>query len=66
MVNLAERKYKVPEAAEVLGISPKSLWNKIGAREIDVYRIGRSVRIGESAIRDVLERGFTPAHRPAA
>jgi excisionase family DNA binding protein len=63
---LSERKYRVPEAAQALGLSVKTVWNKIGQGDISVYRIGRSVRIGESTLRDLLESGFQPARRPAA
>lgn len=64
-VNVHERKFPVPEAAAILGIAPKTLWTWIGERKIAVYRIGRSVRVGESAISGVLESGFTPARRVA-
>lgn len=63
---VSERKYRVPEAAGALGISVKSLWNKIGQGDISVYRIGRSVRITESTLRQILEDGFQPARRPPA
>jgi excisionase family DNA binding protein len=64
-MDIREKKYKVPEAAEFLGISEKTLWSKIGGARIAVYRIGRCVRIGESELIRVLEEGFTPAQRAA-
>lgn len=66
VVDVNERKYRVPEAALALGLSAKTIWNKIGQGDIPVYRIGRSVRISESTLREMLERGFQPARRPAA
>ncbi|MFP5236988.1 MAG: helix-turn-helix domain-containing protein [Acidobacteriota bacterium] len=65
-VEVNERKYRVPEAAAALGLSAKTIWNKIGQGDIDVYRIGRSVRIGEGTLRKLLEDGFQPARRSAA
>lgn len=66
-VVIDERKYRVPEAAALLAQHPKTIWNRIGNGDIAVYRIGRSVRIGESEIRRILEEGFQPArHRAAA
>lgn len=65
MVDIKEKKYSVFEAAEFLGLKYKTLWTKIGNREIGVYRVGRSVRIGEREIQRVLEEGFTPARDAA-
>ncbi len=52
---------RVPEAAELLSISPKTLWAMVGARRVDTVRIGRSVRIPVSAIERLIEQGMTPA-----
>jgi excisionase family DNA binding protein len=65
-VILNEPKYRVPEAAGLLAQHPKTIWNKIANGDIAVYRIGRSVRIGESEIRRILEEGFQPARRRVA
>ena len=54
---------KVPEAAEQLNMSQKAIWAMIYRREIDVVRIGRSVRIPLSAIDRLVERGTVPAIR---
>ena len=64
-MDIREKKFKVPEAAEFLGISEKTLWTKIGAASVAVYRIGRCVRIGESELVRILQEGFTPARRTA-
>lgn len=60
-VSVAEAKHKVPAAAKRLGLADKSLWAWIADGRIGVYRIGRSVRIGESEIQRILEEGYTPA-----
>lgn len=51
---------RVPEAAEALSISEKTLWGWIGARKVGVHRVGRSVRVPESEIARILEEGYTP------
>jgi len=38
---------KVPEVAEKLGLSEKTVWAWVGARRIAVHRVGRSVRIAD-------------------
>jgi excisionase family DNA binding protein len=52
---------RVPEAAELLNMSQKTIWAMIYRREVDVVRIGRSVRIPLSAIDQLIERGTIPA-----
>ena len=54
---------RVPEAAEQLNMSQKAVWAMIYRREIDVVRIGRSVRIPLTAIDQLVERGTIPAER---
>jgi excisionase family DNA binding protein len=53
--------YKVPQAAESLNVSPKTLWTWIAARQIEVTRLGRAVRIPAKALDDLIEAGTTPA-----
>ena len=36
---------KVPEAAEMLALSQKTVWQWIGERRIGVIRLGRAVRV---------------------
>jgi excisionase family DNA binding protein len=55
------RHFKVPEVAQQLNLSPKTIWKMVYAREIDVVRFGRSVRIGEEAILELIEKGTMPA-----
>ena len=54
---------KVPEAADALALSPKTIWQWIGERRIGVVRLGRAVRIPQSEIERLLEKGSTPARR---
>ena len=64
-MDVREKKYKVPEVAVILGKAEKTIWTMVGDGRIGVYRIGRSVRIGEGEINRILEEGFTPARRSA-
>jgi excisionase family DNA binding protein len=60
-VKVAEPKYKVPEAAKLLGQAEKTTWNWIALQKIAVYRVGRSVLVPESEIARILQDGFCPA-----
>lgn len=57
------RLLKVPEAAETLALSQKTIWQWIGERRIGVVRLGRAVRIPQSEIDRLMEEGSTPARR---
>jgi excisionase family DNA binding protein len=54
---------KVPEAAELLALSQKTVWQWIGERRIGVVRLGRAVRVPVSEIERLMEEGSTPARR---
>jgi excisionase family DNA binding protein len=54
---------KVPEAAEMLALSQKTVWQWIGERRIGVVRLGRAVRVPVSEIERLMEEGMTPARR---
>jgi excisionase family DNA binding protein len=54
---------KVPEAAEMLALSQKTVWQWIGERRIGVVRLGRAVRIPLLEIERLLQEGSTPAIR---
>jgi excisionase family DNA binding protein len=54
---------KVPEAAELLALSQKTVWQWIAERRIGVVRLGRAVRIPLSEIERLMEEGTTPALR---
>jgi excisionase family DNA binding protein len=51
----------VKTTAEMLAISPKTVWAMVAAQKIDVVRIGRSVRIPLNSIEKIIEEGMTPA-----
>jgi excisionase family DNA binding protein len=57
---------KVPEVAEQLNLSPKTIWMWIARKEIGVHRIGGSVRIAQSELDRILAEGEQPARRGGA
>lgn len=57
----AAKLLKVPEAAEMLALSQKTIWQWIGERRIGVVRLGRAVRVPQSEIERLMEEGTTPA-----
>jgi excisionase family DNA binding protein len=60
-VSASEKRYKVREAAELLGKAENTMRNWIQFRKIAVYRVGGSILIPESEITRILEDGFRPA-----
>ena len=54
---------KVREAAAVLTLSEKALWQWIYLRRISVVRLGRAVRVPLSEIDRLIEEGTTPVRR---
>ncbi len=58
---MPSRLLRVPEAAEMLALSPKTVWQWIGERRILVVRLGRAVRVPQSEIDRLMEEGTTPA-----
>lgn len=54
---------KVPEAAEILALSQKTIWQWVGERRIGVVRLGRAVRIPLHEIERLMQEGSTPARR---
>jgi excisionase family DNA binding protein len=54
---------KVPEAAAMLSLSQKTVWQWIGERRIGVIRLGRAVRVPISEIDRLIEEGNSPARR---
>jgi len=57
----ASKLLKVPEAAEMLALSEKTVWQWIGARRIGVVRLGRAVRIKQAEVDRLMDEGTTPA-----
>jgi excisionase family DNA binding protein len=60
-----ERLLTVAEVAELLGTTERFPRRLIAERRIRFIRVGRHVRIPESALRDFISAGqVEPAHRP--
>ena len=55
--------HSVPEAAPLMGMTPKGLWGMVARREIETVKVGRLRRISERAIQEFLERNTVPALR---
>lgn len=53
-----EKLYKVNEFAEALNISPKTVWSFIYSGKLTVVHIGRAVRIKQSELDKILEKGI--------
>jgi excisionase family DNA binding protein len=51
----------IPQAAAVLGLSPKTLWQWRAERRIGIVALGRSVRIAQSELDRLIEEGSLPA-----
>ena len=62
MTVVPDRLLTVEEAAEVLGTKPRFTRRLVAERRIRFTRIGRHVRIPESALRDFIAAGMV---RPA-
>jgi len=51
----------LPEAAECLGLSVKTLRAWVWRRSIDYVKVGRAIRISDETINRLIERGTVPA-----
>ena len=51
----------LPEAAERLGVSIKTMRGWVYRRTISYVKVGRSVRIADETIDKIIERGTIPA-----
>jgi len=51
----------VDQFAEATGWKPSTIRQKIWRRELPVVRLGRSVRLKESTLSEMVERGTVPA-----
>ena len=56
-----KRMLTVGEAAEQLGLSPKTIWAWVYSRRLGFVRLGRSVRIPQTVIEEIIESGRVPA-----
>ncbi len=59
------RLLRVPEVAEILGLSSKTVWNYVYARSIDSIVIGRSRRISLDAVQKLIDAGSVAAREVA-
>ena len=46
----------VPEVAEILSCSTKTIYRQIKRNELETFRFGRSLRISKTALSEYLER----------
>jgi excisionase family DNA binding protein len=60
-MTVAKKLLKVPEAAEMLTLSQKTIWQWIAMRRIGVVRLGRAVRIPLAEIDRLTSEGTTLA-----
>jgi excisionase family DNA binding protein len=60
-VKVSEPKYRVREAAKLLGQEERTTRDWILDRKIGVIRVGKTILIPESEIERILEDGFCPA-----
>ena len=58
---MAKRLLTVKQAAEELGLSDRTVWAWVYARKLGVVRLGRCVRIPQSAIEELIQVGSVPA-----
>jgi excisionase family DNA binding protein len=61
MPAVSEKKYKIPEAAKLLGQQQSTTRKWILLRKIAVFRVGKTILIPESEITRILEDAFCPA-----
>lgn len=50
----------VPEAAEMLSLTPKGLWTMVGRRDIETVKVGRLRKVPLSAIEAYIAEHTTP------
>ncbi len=53
----------VPQAAQRMTISMKTAWRMVYARDLEVVRIGRCVRVTAESVDDIIDDGTTPPTR---
>jgi excisionase family DNA binding protein len=60
-LKMESRLMSLPQAAEELGITVNTLRAWVYRRKIGYVKIGRSVRVSESTIQRIIDRGTMPA-----
>lgn len=63
---MTKRLLSVPEAAEMLDLTPKGLWAMVGRRDIESVKVGRLRKIPATAIEEYIAQRTTPARRQDA
>ena len=58
-----DRLVRVPEAADRLGLKEKTLRFWIWAGKIEFVKVGGAIRLRQSTIEKIIERGLVPAKR---
>lgn len=61
---LSEKYYTVKEAAEILKVSPATIYRAVELSQISVLRIGRTIRIPESAFDEFMHPAKPPELTP--
>lgn len=51
--------FKIPEVAERLSVSPRSVWRLISLGELKAVRCGRSTRVSAESVEQFIARGGT-------
>jgi excisionase family DNA binding protein len=60
---MSKRFLSVPEAAEMLDLTPKGLWAMVGRRDIETVKVGRLRKISIKAIEEFIAQRTIPARR---
>ena len=60
---MTRRLLSIPEAAEVLDLTPKGLWAMVGRRDIETVKVGRLRKIPVAAIEEYIAQRTVPARR---
>jgi len=55
--DIGDRLLRLREAAELLALSERQVWNLIAEGSVEVVRIGRSTRIRASGLRRLMDKG---------
>ena len=63
---MSKRQLRVPEAAEILDLTPKGLWAMVGRRDIETVKVGRLRKIPVAAIEEYIAQSTIPARRQDA
>lgn len=51
----------VPEFADAVGLSPKTIRQWVWMRRVSYVRVGRSIRFKPETVAEILDRGTVPA-----